>query len=138
VKEGRWNYQSRMRRESGVEDDGVLFINPSVSTPPSGDRGSDGNYLISCHLQMTPRTRRQNKIEKREKPNGERWDKQQTLQSIEEADRHAYSAGRWASHDAKLREIISAYNLADNKSVSSQSACTGHHIHHRYLFSRKG
>jgi hypothetical protein len=60
-----------MRRESGVEDDGVLFINPSVSTQPSGGRGSDGNYLISCHLQMTPRTWRQNKIEKREKPNGE-------------------------------------------------------------------
>jgi hypothetical protein len=93
-----------MRRESGVEDDGVLFINPSVSTLPSGGRGSDRNYLISYHLQMAPRTRRQNKVGKREKPNGKDGINNRRCRVSKKPIDTSYSAGRWASHDAKLRD----------------------------------
>jgi hypothetical protein len=109
-----------MRRESGVEDDGVLFISPSVSTLPFGVRGSDGNCFDKLPVAKRPRVLRDRTRQRRGRTPMEKMaiNNRRSRVSKKPIDTLILPGGGH-QHDAKLREIVDAYNLADNKSISS-------------------
>jgi hypothetical protein len=113
LKQRRGNYQSGARRETGVEDDGVLFISQSVSTPPYGCRDSDRNNLISYQLQMAPCTQRQNKVGKEGEIQWKDGINNRRCRASKQPIDLLILPGGGRRMTQNLREIINAYSLVD-------------------------